>query len=59
MFNLSDGLFCGPISDGGQICSELLMDACRVLVVLPSEAGLLLLVEKLVKEGSQPLPRVF
>ena len=52
-----------PVPDSGQICSDLLMDTCGVLMVLPAEAGLLLLVddlvEKLVKEDGQPLPRIF
>lgn len=57
--DLPDGPFDGPVPDSGQICSNLLMDTCGVLMVLPAEAGLLLLVddlvEKLVKEDNQPL----
>ena len=58
--DLPHGLFGGPVSDGGQVCSDLLVDGGEALAVLPADAGLLLLVddlvEALVQEDGQPLP---
>ena len=58
--NLSYGLLCGPVPDGGQVGSDLLMGGSKALAVLSAESGLLLLVddlvETLVQEDGQPLP---
>ena len=60
--DLPHGLFGGPVSDGGQVCSDLLVDGGEALAILPAEAYLLLLVdnlvEPLVQEDGQPLPLV-
>ena len=60
--DLPDCLFGGPVPDGGQVCSDLLVDGGEALAVLPAEFGLLLLVddlvEPLVQEDGQPLPLV-
>ena len=60
---LPHGSLRGPVSDGGEVCSDLLVRGGQALAVMQAESGLLFLVddpvEKLVKEDSQPLPRVF
>ena len=58
--DLPYGPLGGPISDGGKVCSDLLVDGGEALAVLSAEACLLLLVddlvESLVQEDGQPLP---
>ena len=60
--DLSDGLLGGPVPDGGEAGSDLLVHGGKAHAVLPAEAGLLLLaddlVEPLVQEDGQPLPLI-
>ena len=60
--DLPDCLFGGPIPDGSQVCPDLLVHGEQALAVMPSESGLLLmvdyLVEALVQEDGQPLPLI-
>lgn len=57
--DLPDCLFGGPVSDGGVVCSDLLVHGSEALAVLSAESCLLLmvddLVEPLVQEDGQPL----
>lgn len=60
--DLPDGPLGGPVPDGGEAGSDLLVHGGKAHAVLPAEAGLLLLaddlVEPLVQEDGQPLPLI-
>ena len=60
--DLSHGPFGGSVPDGGEVCSDLLVDGGEALAVLSAESCLLLLVddlvEPLVQEDGQPLPLI-
>ena len=60
--DLPHGPLGGPVSDCGQVGSDLLVDGGEALAVLSAEAGLLFLVddlvEPLVQEDGQPLPLI-